>query len=421
MNEFETRLEGRQANLEGVAAYINSRMDLGPFKRIEVRLSSQALCKLDSSRVQQRIISLLREHGHPQAAVSVRGADNRLEDALGAHLIRLIPLEQASHAPNSRLEPGWRSLLNRLMRRSSGSTHANAALERESMPPTVSQKDAVQVFEQAMSKAASTFPTENPVLRALVIVRLGPLHQVLHPLLHADQHGTSQHIRARLSKLGLNCATQVDMAYQFSPRTGSEGTVYLADSDIDVQLFACNDNQSADRGATLKPQMSEHSTVDAVTLLPNRASKLPADEVEVRIVGSTEYLFETPVNLGLHTLPLSIHRDWLQSMGFGQSHQDLLAGVSRNCPLTVLRVDQDAIHLRAPLRQGPEGAHSSLYHLWPTRHPLQVQQSVPGSCIRLSLNHPDGLQNFKTGKPTPALVIELISHAACAHEHGRLN
>jgi hypothetical protein len=426
MSIIEARLEGRQATLEALASFIHRHLPHGPFHRIEVQLSSHAKRPLDRITVQHRVIALLKAHGHPQAAISVRPFDNRLDDALGANQVRLIPVPSEStqgqiphETAQSPFAKAWRQWARLLGIRGGGQTSAPPSKGQPSggpqvhaasdAPPPLPARDAAKLYDRAILLAAASWPAQQRVGRAKIVVRNLPLHRAMRDLVEADLAGAERHIRDRLRKADLNLADPLLVTYRFEPPAETQGTVYLAESDLEVQL---DEPQAASvwaSGATLMPKVRATSEqVDVGTLLPT-AHRTAETQVRVRALGTTDGLLNQPIDLGLHALPLTIHRQWLMAQGLGRMHPDWLRTVSAHLPLRVESLPDGGWTLDAAQRPQADGAPSALYHRYPDGLALAGVSELNETTVRVCLNHPDGLADPATGSRVGALVLELES------------
>lgn len=424
MSVIEARLEGRQATLEALASFIHRHLPNGPFHRIEVQLSSHAKRPLDRITVQHRVIALLKAHGHPQAAISVRHFDNRLDDALGANQVRLIPvpstftedqiMTEAGQAPFGQAWLRWARLLGLSL----GGRDSAAAAKRPPPSPSrpsggdapkpVPAREAAQIYDRAILMAAASWPSQRCIGRARVVVRNLPLHRAMRELVEADLVGAERHVRDRLRKADLTLADPLVVSYRFEPPAETQGTVYLAESDLEVQLDEPLTAPVWSSGATLMPKVRPtDGGSEAATLLPT-ALRTSGAQVRVHVLGTTDGLLDQPIDLGLHALPLTIERQWLKAQGLGRRHPDWLRTASAHLPLRVDALPDAGWLLDAPQRLQADGTSSALYHRFPDGHALMGVSKLNEPTVRVCLNHPDGLADPTTGHQVGALVLELV-------------
>jgi len=437
---IETRLTGSQATLAGVTRHINRQVGCGPFARVELRYSTQAGTQLVPADAAAKIKQLLREQGMAEVAVSVRAHDGPLDDATGEHLVRLYPAERRGPAEDDLAaadsQPSAvRAWLGRWL---PGARRAAAlATPQAQAEPRMPAAEAAAHLRAAVTAAAKGHAAQGrsgPWEEAEVLVRLAALDTTLRPLVEVNLAHSARSLAQQLASQGQRVAPGFAVRYTYrAPATG-EGTSYASDSDLEVLLnraarpagpptppvqpmpqvrpqkfrqepsFGVEPSaaQSAFEPTALPPQWPDAE----ITLLPQSALR-PA--LVLRVLGTLDSDFDTPLELRFATLPARIDRTALARAGLGARHPELLAVASNRAALVVESGPDGCLQVLAAQRDVPGGAPLPMYFDAGTLRPLPTAAALPADGLRVVVNDPAGLVDATTGRHLPALVLMLYT------------
>jgi hypothetical protein len=444
MSTTEFSLTGSEASIKGITRIINRHLGMASLLRIEVKVSSHSAQPFDRVAAKESIGALLREHGMGRTSISVRPFEGLIENANGAHLLRLIhadagPLPAQPKGLMAWLAkwlPRWFAPASMPKVESDPVLHAASTLKPAESK--MSEQTAAQHLTKAVQAAARQLledehsnmqaqPGVMPVVtEALVVVRLDKLHQTLAAMVSSDMAKgvAASSIAALLKKQGINTSPKLRVDYAYRPFVETTHTVMANETDIEVLLKVTLDpstlveptldgqaNGSSTNDATLLPGRNTAAyTADQGTAMPSR-SFTPQPVLVVRVLGTFAagrlQPFEVPFDLTYLSLPARIDRQTLTQSAFGQAHPHLLCLVSNSCPLIVQRGADKRVTVLAGPRMDELGQPTPMYRQLDTLSPLVSEQVLTQTNSQWVVNDPYRAENSKGRDSLPALVIEL--------------
>ncbi len=431
---------------------VHRRLKGRHWARIEVRFSTQAAGAFPIDLVRDQLAALAGEAGL-KCAVSVRPIEMPLDDALGQHIVRLVP-------PPGRAEvkaPAAGGWLARLLQRwprlarfggapaaaqdQAEATAQATAPSRQAAPPVaaVSQRQATELLLRALAAAvADEVPAlaKLPVRRVVVTVRNDELHAALRRLTVDDAPRAADWLRRQLQETHRFAVDPgLELQYRHEPKVLGEGTRAAGGGDLELHLLrerAIEPDEAAPApGAVDVPVMHEPMPLHTATTTPQAQyetalpsvagastvdlpTAMPAAEplLRVRVLGTTQGPYDTPFELRFDRLPARFDRAALVDAGFGQAHGEAISVVSQSCPLSVDRGPDGGLRVQAGLRRaaGAAGATDmgrAMYYRNDTRAPLVGTVDLHSTREVLIVNDPHSVVDPRSGTPLHPLLIEL--------------
>lgn len=449
------RLPAERTSPAALVQQVHRRLKGRHWARIEVRFSSQTAGRFPIDMVRDQLAALASEAGL-KCAVSVRPIEMPLDDALGQHIVRLVPPPGRPEVQALAAGGGWRTrLLKRwpLLARFGGAPAAAqpereslaeaSELERQAEPQAaaVSQRQATELLLRALAAAvADEVPAlaKVPVRRVVVTVRNDALHTALRRLTVDDAPRAADWLRRQLLETHRFAVDPVlQLLYRHEPKVLGEGTRAAGGGDLELHLLrelAIEPDDTAPAPAPAAadaPVMHEpmplHTAASAPqtqyeTALPRTGGASPVDlptampvadpVLCVRVLGTTQGPYDKPFELHFDRLPARFDRAALVDAGFGQAHGEAISVVSQSCPLTVDRGPDGGLRVQAGLRRtagavGAADAGRAMYFRDDTRAPIVGTVDLHNGREVLIVNDPHTVVDPRSGARLHPLVIEL--------------
>ena len=406
-NIIEVFLPGKLASARQIARAVNRHAKASNLCSVEVRYSTNSKTPTTPDEIKSALKKFSEHAGFRRVKVSIRRHENEFDNVGGAHVLRLVhegaPRSTASsmqsmvirHLPEW-LQTAFGLTLIATSAKTSSSMNSHARIE-----PTIQRATAVEALQRALGLACTahiangTAATSAPCA-ATVTVRSKPLHQALSALA-TDQAALTQWLQRGMTNRHVAAAPGFTATYRFDSHNDGDGTTYMMAGDVEVTFVSASRNT--------KPPSFE---IDDGTLLPGmppmpNTSASPITQIEISVVAIGTTPLPSPFVMTA-TLPAKIDRTFFVGSPFATAHPDLLATISRQQALTI---DRDGNRWTLACGIHPATGVAACYLDDTTSTPVTQGLSTSAATPRVMLNVPTGVNDPRTGRTIPPVVIEL--------------